>query len=50
MTIGVIIAIVLALGLLVFGVAHSGWAIKTNPQGTRWRGRVRRRRPPRRAP
>ena len=44
MTIGLIIAIVLALGLLGFGLAHFGWSIKTNPEGTRWRGRVRRRR------
>jgi hypothetical protein len=50
MTVGVIIAIVLALGLLVFGVVHFAWAIKTNPEGTGWRGRVRRHRPPRRVP
>ncbi len=50
MTVGVIIAIVLALGLLVGGLIHFGWAIKSNPEGTGWRGRVRWRRAPRRAP
>ncbi|MGH2868185.1 MAG: hypothetical protein ACRDNK_11550 [Solirubrobacteraceae bacterium] len=45
MTVGVIIAIVLALALLAFVVTKFGWAIKTQPQGTGWRGRVRRRRP-----
>ncbi len=46
MTIGVIIGIVLVLGLLIGAFVHFGWAIKTQPQGTGWRGRVRRRRRP----
>lgn len=47
MTLGVTIAIVLTVALLGFVVTKFGWAIKTQPPGTRWRGRVRGRRPSR---